>query len=84
MEVVLGEYKRDVLSLSVEGLNPCFSGSCSWSLLKVYQLLGALSVLILVLVEVVLGEITKSPVTCTEISLNPCFSGSCSWSCKTR
>ena len=55
VEVVLGEIKSKTAERSDSGLNPCFSGSCSWSIssyrCKVFETL----VLILVLVEVVLG-----------------------------
>ena len=56
MEVVLGVFNIISEEEFNFGLNPCFSGSCSWRAdLKNADLSGA-DVLILVLVEVVLGE----------------------------
>ena len=56
MEVVLGGWDDIVLVTQVNGLNPCFSGSCSWRDISAITKFEESLVLILVLVEVVLGE----------------------------
>ena len=54
VEVVLGEESNLAIRFDLMRLNPCFSGSCSWSTSLVAELFTSV-VLILVLVEVVLG-----------------------------
>ena len=78
VEVVLGVISDIEDGVKKTGLNPCFSGSCSWRKLP-HKLQRYYNVLILVLVEVVLGESLGLTQSTMRRRLNPCFSGSCSW-----
>ena len=61
MEVALGVSRKSVVATELlPCLNPCFCGSCSWSVKFNDGRIEAYDVLILVFVEVALGEYYKT------------------------